>query len=82
MLQGLVGEFFVPKYEDPRLEVYQFQWLYINGLLAVIFSFGLLYTAIKSRRARSWKYGFSMCKQIICWLYRCKLDIIKRVSGQ
>ncbi|CAA7025441.1 unnamed protein product [Microthlaspi erraticum] len=64
-VKGLVGEFFVPKYEDSRLEVYQFQWLYINGLLAVIFSFGLLYTAIKSRRARSWKYGFRWMRGFI-----------------
>lgn len=58
-MQGLIGEFLVPKSDDPSLEVYQFQWRYTNGLLAVIFSFGLLYTALKSRRARSWKYGFS-----------------------
>lgn len=29
----------------------------MNGLLAVIFSFGLLVTALRSRRARSWFYG-------------------------
>ncbi|KAH0935988.1 LOW QUALITY PROTEIN: hypothetical protein HID58_013105, partial [Brassica napus] len=57
-VKGVLGEFLVPKSEDPRLEVYQFQWRYTNGLLAVIFSFGLLYTALKSRRARSWRYGF------------------------
>ncbi|CAN6911742.1 unnamed protein product [Brassica oleracea] len=57
-VKGLLGEFLVPKSEDPSLEVYQSQWRYTNGLLAVIFSFGLLYTALKSRRARSWRYGF------------------------
>lgn len=55
--QGLVSEFSVPKGENPMAEEYQFQWLYTNGLLAIIFSFGLLLTAIKSRRARSWPYG-------------------------
>ncbi|XP_019087302.1 PREDICTED: probable boron transporter 7 [Camelina sativa] len=64
-VKGLIGEFLVPKSDDPSLEVYQFQWLYTNGLLAVIFSFGLLYTALKSRRARSWKYGFRWMRGFI-----------------
>lgn len=55
--QGVVSEFGIPKAENPNLDKYQFQWLYANGLLAVIFAFGLLYTALKSRRARSWRYG-------------------------
>ncbi|CAN7119833.1 unnamed protein product [Brassica rapa subsp. narinosa] len=64
-VKGVLGEFLVPKSEDPRLEVYQFQWRYTNGLLAVIFSFGLLYTALKSRRARSWRYGFRWMRGFI-----------------
>ena len=56
-LQGVVSEFRIPKDEDPNSKKYQFQWLYSNGLLAIIFSFGLLFTALKSRRARSWSYG-------------------------
>ncbi|KAM3202578.1 hypothetical protein P3L10_030202 [Capsicum annuum] len=55
--KGLVSDFKIPKGEDPSLEKYQFQWLYTNGLLGVIFSFGLLYTSLKSRTARSWWYG-------------------------
>lgn len=55
--QGVISEFSVPKSEDRALEKYQFQWLYTNGLLAIIFSSGLLFTARKSRRARSWLYG-------------------------
>ncbi|KVI05984.1 Bicarbonate transporter, C-terminal [Cynara cardunculus var. scolymus] len=51
-----VSEFKVPKNDDPNKAKYQFQWLYANGLLAIAFSFGLLYTALKSRKARS------------CWL--------------
>ncbi|KAJ1415878.1 Bicarbonate transporter, C-terminal [Sesbania bispinosa] len=54
---GLIGEFNTPKNEDPSSEEFQFQWLYTNGLLAIIFSFGVLFTALKSRRARSWRYG-------------------------
>lgn len=56
-IKGVISEFSVPKAEDPKLEQNQFQWLFVNGLLAVIFSFGLLFTALKSRRARSWRYG-------------------------
>lgn len=56
-LQGLIKEFEVPKTENPTLEKYQFQWRYVNGLLAIMFSVGLLFTALKSRRARSWQYG-------------------------
>lgn len=57
IIQGLLSEFEVPKAENPSLEKYQFHWLYTNGLLGVIFTFGLLYTALKSRKARSWLYG-------------------------
>ncbi|KAJ4913721.1 putative boron transporter 7 [Raphanus sativus] len=64
-VKGLLGEFLVPKSEDPSLEAYQSQWRYTNGLLAVIFSFGLLYTALKSRRARSWRYGFRWMRAFI-----------------
>ncbi|KAK9273141.1 hypothetical protein L1049_017948 [Liquidambar formosana] len=56
-IKGVISEFNIPKAENPKLEKYKFQWLYTNGLLAVIFSFGLLFTAHKSRRARSWRYG-------------------------
>lgn len=55
--QGMASEFEVPKAEDPKLVKYQFQWLYTNGLLGIVFTFGLLYTALKSRKARSWWYG-------------------------
>ncbi|KAA8523055.1 hypothetical protein F0562_009478 [Nyssa sinensis] len=64
-VKGLVSEFRIPKGEDPTTEKYNFQWLYTNGLLAIIFSFGLLFTALKSRRARSWKYGTGMLRSII-----------------
>lgn len=58
-------EFSVPKRENSKLEHYQFHWLYVNGLLGVIFTFGLLYTALKSRRARSWLYGTGLSLQKI-----------------
>uniref|UniRef100_A0A2N9IRF9 Bicarbonate transporter-like transmembrane domain-containing protein n=1 Tax=Fagus sylvatica TaxID=28930 RepID=A0A2N9IRF9_FAGSY len=55
-IKGVISEFHIPKAEDTALEKYQFQWLYLNGLLAIVFSFGMLVTALKSRRARSWRY--------------------------
>ncbi|KAL5571491.1 hypothetical protein UlMin_021088 [Ulmus minor] len=44
---------------------YQFQWIYVNGPLGIIFSFGLLFTALKSRRARSWRYGTGLLRSFI-----------------
>ncbi|KAK8546894.1 hypothetical protein V6N13_093933 [Hibiscus sabdariffa] len=64
-IKGMVSEFQVPEDQDPKLEKYQFQWLYTNGLLGIVFSFGLLYTALKSRRARSWWYGTGWFRSFI-----------------
>lgn len=54
--QGVVNEFRVPEHENPREDQYQFPWLFSNGLYGLILSLGLLITALKSRRARSWRY--------------------------
>ncbi|XP_058734412.1 boron transporter 4 [Vicia villosa] len=64
-IKGIIKEFSVPKNENSKLEQYQFHWLYVNGLLGVIFTFGLLYTALKSRRARSWLYGTGWLRSFI-----------------
>ncbi|CAH1443413.1 unnamed protein product [Lactuca virosa] len=64
-IKGLVSEFKIPKNEDPNKVKYQFQWLYTNGILAVVFSFGLLYTALKSRKARSWWFGTGRLRSFI-----------------
>ncbi|KAF3776164.1 Boron transporter 4 [Nymphaea thermarum] len=64
-IKGLVVEFRIPKGEDASMERYQFQWTYANGLLGIIFSFGLLYTALRSRSARSWKYGTGWFRSFI-----------------
>ncbi|CAO2813981.1 unnamed protein product [Amaranthus hypochondriacus] len=56
-IKGAVSEFRIPKAEDPREVKFQFQWRYVNGLLGIIFTFGLLLTALKSRRARAWRYS-------------------------
>ncbi|ESR40417.1 hypothetical protein CICLE_v10027318mg, partial [Citrus x clementina] len=52
--KGMDSEFKIPKAEDSSSEKYQFQWLYTNGLLGIIFTSGLVCTALKSRKARSW----------------------------
>uniref|UniRef100_A0A0E0E7A9 Polymerase nucleotidyl transferase domain-containing protein n=2 Tax=Oryza meridionalis TaxID=40149 RepID=A0A0E0E7A9_9ORYZ len=54
-IKGIREEFKVPRDADYSSPIYQFKWLYVNGLLGVIFSIG--YTALRSRRARSWLYG-------------------------
>ena len=59
-----MGEFSVPEEGDPTLEKYKFHWLYANGLLGIIFTFGLLYTSLKSRRARSWLYGTGLSSEL------------------
>lgn len=64
-IKGLVSEFSVPKGEDSSLLANQFQWLFTNGLLGIIFSVGLLYTALKSRRARSWRYGTGWLRSFV-----------------
>ncbi|KAI5585319.1 hypothetical protein BDE02_06G137400 [Populus trichocarpa] len=64
-VKGILGEFRIPEHEDPNLEKYNFQWLYTNGLLGVIFTFGLLYTGLKSRGARSWQYGTGWFRTLI-----------------
>ncbi|RXH72477.1 hypothetical protein DVH24_012161 [Malus domestica] len=64
-IKGVISEFSIPKGEDPKLEEFQFQWLYANGLLSVIFCFGLTFTALKSRKARSWWYGSGWLRSFI-----------------
>ncbi|XP_022849737.1 probable boron transporter 6 isoform X1 [Olea europaea var. sylvestris] len=64
-IKGVVSEFHIPKGENAAEEKYQFQWLYANGLLAVIFFFGVVITSLKSRRARSWRYGTGFFRSFI-----------------
>eukprot|EP00250_Pteridium_aquilinum_P010911 c19711_g1_i1 orf=380-2404(+) len=56
-IRGVVGEFFIPKRESPFLEVYQPAWRFGNGLLGIVLAFGLLITALQTRKARTWRYG-------------------------
>ncbi|KAE9594877.1 putative bicarbonate transporter [Lupinus albus] len=56
-IKGLVHEFHIPERADPTSTEFQSSWRFGNGMFALILSFGLLLTALKSRKARSWRYG-------------------------
>ncbi|KAG7991101.1 hypothetical protein I3843_02G058600 [Carya illinoinensis] len=56
-IRGLVGEFGMPERENPKSIEFQPSWRFANGMFALVLSFGLLLTAIRSRKARSWRYG-------------------------
>ncbi|XP_062179312.1 boron transporter 4-like [Phragmites australis] len=64
-IKGMLGEFSAPEGRDQNQPTFEFQWLYVNGLLGVIFSMGLLYTAIASRTARSSLYGTGWQRSLI-----------------
>ncbi|CAA6665545.1 unnamed protein product [Spirodela intermedia] len=56
-IRGLIDEFRIPERAN-RVET-QFlpSWRFGNGMFAVVLSFGLLFTGLRSRKARSWCYG-------------------------
>ncbi|XP_051151615.1 probable boron transporter 6 isoform X1 [Andrographis paniculata] len=65
-IKGVISEFSAP--HDANVleeEENQFQWSYVNGLLSVIFSLGLLITALKIQQARSWRYGSGWMRSFI-----------------
>ncbi|GAB2284889.1 Boron transporter 4, variant 2 [Dionaea muscipula] len=64
-VKGLISEFQIPKEGDPREAKYSFPWLYLNGLLAIVLSFGVLFTALKSRKARTSRYGIGWLRSFI-----------------
>lgn len=54
--QGVFDEFRPPHGKhDQRGD--DFQIIYMNGLLGLLFSFGVLFTSLKTITARSWLYG-------------------------
>ncbi|KAH7676346.1 Bicarbonate transporter eukaryotic protein [Dioscorea alata] len=56
-IKGVIDEFRIPKREDPRALEFVPSWRFSNGMFALVLSFGLLITALRSRKARSWRYG-------------------------
>ncbi|XP_057789579.1 probable boron transporter 2 [Salvia miltiorrhiza] len=64
-IKGLVDEFRIPKREDTSLPAFMSSWRFANGMFALVLSFGLLLTALKSRKARSWRYGSGSLRSLI-----------------
>ncbi|CAL0327220.1 unnamed protein product [Lupinus luteus] len=74
-IKGVIDEFKTPESENPLLEEFQFQWRYANGLLAIIFSVGLIGASLKSRRARTWRYGTGWLRGFIAD-YGCPMMVV------
>ncbi|OWM62825.1 hypothetical protein CDL15_Pgr020119 [Punica granatum] len=64
-IKGLVEEFRIPKQEDLNQTEYIPSWRFANGMFALVLSFGLLLTAMRSRKARSWRYGTGWLRSFI-----------------
>ncbi|XP_048329099.1 probable boron transporter 2 isoform X1 [Ziziphus jujuba] len=56
-IRGVVEEFGIPKRGNSNGTALQPSWRFGNGMFALVLSFGLLLTALRSRKARSWRYG-------------------------
>ncbi|KAA8540810.1 hypothetical protein F0562_024773 [Nyssa sinensis] len=64
-IRGVVEEFGVPKRENPFETALLPSWRFGNGMFALVLSFGLLLTALRSRKARSWHYGTGWLRGLI-----------------
>lgn len=64
-IKGLVDEFRTPEREDSKSIAFIPSWRFSNGMFALVLSFGLLLTALKSRKARSWRYGSGCLRSLI-----------------
>uniref|UniRef100_A0A6M2EXI6 Bicarbonate transporter-like transmembrane domain-containing protein n=1 Tax=Populus davidiana TaxID=266767 RepID=A0A6M2EXI6_9ROSI len=64
-IKGLVDEFRIPQREDPKSVEFIPSWRFANGMFALVLSFGLLLTALRSRKARSWRYGSGWLRSLI-----------------
>ncbi|KAG8652560.1 hypothetical protein MANES_06G105600v8 [Manihot esculenta] len=56
-IRGVVEEFGIPERENPNQTAFQPSWRFGNGMFALVLSFGLLWNALMSRKARTWRYG-------------------------
>ncbi|MFQ6626641.1 hypothetical protein Gotur_005342 [Gossypium turneri] len=64
-IQGIVEEFRIPQHENPKLTEFSPSWRFANGMFALVLSFGLLFSALRSRKARSWRYGTGWLRSFI-----------------
>ncbi|KHN44685.1 Putative boron transporter 2 [Glycine soja] len=56
-VRGLIHEFHIPERANLTSPEFQSSWRFGNGMFSLVLSFGLLHTALRSRKARSWRYG-------------------------
>ncbi|KAL3748235.1 hypothetical protein ACJRO7_009468 [Eucalyptus globulus] len=56
-IRGVIEEFGIPERENPNQAALLPSWRFGNGMFALVLSFGLLLTALRSRKARSWRYA-------------------------
>ncbi|XP_030531406.1 boron transporter 1-like isoform X1 [Rhodamnia argentea] len=56
-IRGVIEEFGIPERENRNQAALLPSWRFGNGMFALVLSFGLLLTALRSRKARSWRYG-------------------------
>ncbi|XVE77511.1 hypothetical protein DITRI_Ditri13aG0068800 [Diplodiscus trichospermus] len=64
-IKGLVEEFRIPQHENPKSTEFIPSWRFANGMFALVLSFGLLLTGLRSRKARSWRYGTGWLRSFI-----------------
>ncbi|KAL7171954.1 hypothetical protein ACSBR2_031612 [Camellia fascicularis] len=64
-VKGLVDEFRIPQRENPKLIEFIPSWRFANGMFALVLSFGLLLTGLRSRKARSWRYGSGWLRSFV-----------------
>ncbi|VVB06598.1 unnamed protein product [Arabis nemorensis] len=64
-IKGLVDEFRAPERENLKLVEFLPSWRFANGMFALVLSFGLLITALRSRKARSWRYGTGWLRSLV-----------------
>lgn len=64
-IKGVLEEFMIPERENPSLPEFQPAWRFGNGMFSLVLSFGLLLTGLRSRQARSWRYGSGWMRALI-----------------
>ncbi|KAG4134199.1 hypothetical protein ERO13_D08G142100v2 [Gossypium hirsutum] len=64
-IKGIVEEFRIPQHENSKLTEFTPAWRFANGMFALVLSFGLLFSALRSRKARSWRYGTGWLRSFI-----------------
>lgn len=64
-IKGVIEEFRIPERDDPTRLEFQPSWRFANGMFGLVLSFGLLLTGLRSRQARSWRYGTGWLRALI-----------------